>query len=253
MGCSETRNSQRPEELVLIETQEALGFSKHNSAYIDQIIRKYSANKQVNERQLELIRKELDIATANYAQYTRITEAFDKLRGPTGINLKYFLVLGILSGQGTDEEKAQLLFEAYDEHYFEEITEADLGVLVTDLLFVVVDCLGHLSSDQTVEAYISVIMKGILRYKEFLKNCLKLSDPCTKLSFIEAWQHLEPLTLSPPVLRSSMYQQASKVGLQKIKAGAGGIFSALKKKVASQVTSGQVQSPEGLPRSSQEA
>lgn len=230
---------------MLIEAQETLGFSKHNSTFIDQIIRKYSAHSLINERQLELIREALGIATANYEHYTRITEAYQKLRGPNGIKLQLFLILGVLAGQGTDHEKARLLFEAYDEHYIEEISEADLGVLVTDLLFVVVSCLGHLSSDQTAEAYIAVITKGMFRYREFLKNCLKLSVPCTKQSFIEAWQHLEPLTLSPSVLRNSMYQQASKEGLQRIKAGAGGIFSALKKKVASQAASGQVTEQRG--------
>jgi Ca2+-binding EF-hand superfamily protein len=216
MGCSSSRAS-RLEELVLIEAQEVIGFSKHKSSYIDQIIRKFSANSHVNERQLQLITQNLEISTTD-AEHLRISAAFDKLRGKAGINVSQLLTMGILAGEGTNQEKAQLLFEVYDTACYDEISEENLHYLITDLLFVIVDCLGGLSSQQDVQDYITVINRGVRRYTVFLNKCFKISEaPCSKSGFVEGWQWLAPLTLSPESIRSSIYSQASKEKSFKLK------------------------------------
>jgi hypothetical protein len=55
----------------------------------------------------------LNIYTTNYDLYSSITPAFSTLRTPESLKLKSLLVLGIKYGSG--KEKAQLMFEVYDD------------------------------------------------------------------------------------------------------------------------------------------
>jgi Ca2+-binding EF-hand superfamily protein len=208
MGCSESRGT-RPEEAYLIRAQHTLGFGSHRAAFIDQVIRKYSTGQVVNDSHLQSICRTLDIHTTNYDLNSSITTAFSTLRNPEGLKLKPLLVLGILCGTGSNQEKAQLLFEVYDEENERQLSSQRLNSLISDLLFVVVNCLGSLSGEITVQSYISGLHKGVPNYKVHLKNTLKLVVPCHKLSFIQSWTQ-ERLDLSAEALRGSMFAVTSK-------------------------------------------
>lgn len=220
MGCTGSSSEFGPEEAYLFEAQEALGFSKHKASYIDTIIRKYSSHQLINKCQLEAIQEELEIHTCNYDTFHCITEVFERLRGQGGLKLKLFLTLGLLAGQGSTKSKAALLFEVYDDAYMGELSDKDMSQLVSDLIFVIVECLGCLSNQMTVASYIAQVRKSSERYKEFIKNCVMISDPCTKQGFIEGWKNLKPLSLSPEAMRISMYQQATRDGVHSLKANA---------------------------------
>jgi hypothetical protein len=52
----------------------------------------------------------------NYDLNSSITPAFSTLRTPESLKLKSLLVLGIKYGTGSGKEKAQLMFEVYNDY-----------------------------------------------------------------------------------------------------------------------------------------
>mmetsp|Transcript_6428 Transcript_6428/g.11203 ORF Transcript_6428/g.11203 Transcript_6428/m.11203 type:complete len:247 (-) Transcript_6428:1088-1828(-) len=217
MGCTESRVLTRPEESSLIRGEEMLGFWRNKSVDIDQVIRKYSANDYVNDNHLLTICKELQLPLTDPGVSPLIPPALNCIRKPEGLNLKQFLVLGILAGEGEVQQKAQLLFEVYDDDYMKELNNRQIQSLLTDLLLVVVTCLGALSSEQVVQAYVSVIQKGLHNYRETLKEALKLPNPCPKFNFIQCWFQSQYPLLSPYSIRQLLYQESQKSSTQLLK------------------------------------
>lgn len=114
MGCIEFRFKSSVEKSI-IEAEDALGFSLIKVRVIDLTMRKYSHSEKINPLQLQKIATILKIHILDYDKYTGIQSTLNKLQAETNkSNLRDLLVIGILLGQGTLTEKANLMFQVFD-------------------------------------------------------------------------------------------------------------------------------------------
>lgn len=115
MGCTETRPESN-EENGIIFAEKGLGFHLRKASKIDAVFRKYANNEKLNEDQLSKAVFCLKCTMQNYGKFRYITEMYSKLKREDGdYDLKDLLVIGILLGEGSKEEKARLLYQVFDE------------------------------------------------------------------------------------------------------------------------------------------
>jgi Ca2+-binding EF-hand superfamily protein len=111
MGCASSRFDKSQEEVVLETLERNLLFCKNSACDVDLIVRKYSFQGVINENHWRNIVKILNLnyTSENIKEFYRCFESKDK-----GFYLNKILVLGILNGNDSKENKARLLFEAFD-------------------------------------------------------------------------------------------------------------------------------------------
>ncbi|CAG9324452.1 unnamed protein product [Blepharisma stoltei] len=115
MGCAKSR-PRSSEEVIISLAEEGLGFQDLNVNLIDNTFRKFSHMGRINQTQLKRIAKQLKINIVDYGPHTKINEMFYNLRKQEGeYFLKDLLIIGILLGKGSHQEKASLLFQVFDE------------------------------------------------------------------------------------------------------------------------------------------
>jgi hypothetical protein len=215
MGCTESRHVLRAEEIPLVEAQLTLQLSQVPVQRIDQIMRKFSTNRHINDSQLEAISRELECSVSNTEESPKISYAFSKLQDSRGHQLNLCLVLGVLCGQGTYLEKATLLYEVYDETLAGMIDDTQLSMFLNDLFFVVLNVLGALVDTQVAakscEDYLNSCFEALPRVKAQLMRRIKTTDAITLETFVHSLLAFDNgRILEPHELRSFLYSEQIK-------------------------------------------
>ena len=114
MGCVSSRPIPSEERAVMI-AEEGLFFHIHYASRIDSVVRKFSCNGKLNDSQLQRVADTLRIKTSNHGNHTKISLMFEKLQNDGEYDMKDLLIVGILLGKGTPSQKANLIYQVFDE------------------------------------------------------------------------------------------------------------------------------------------
>mmetsp|Transcript_23467 Transcript_23467/g.41606 ORF Transcript_23467/g.41606 Transcript_23467/m.41606 type:complete len:245 (-) Transcript_23467:827-1561(-) len=180
MGCADSRDKRHEEEDTLAVFENALKFNRQLTTSIDFGFRKYSYEGEISASQFAEACDKLHLQRVNTDQYPNIEAFYNKLRNENGkLILKKLLLLGVLLGKGTPHEKAQILFEIYDDtdaHVLEGLTVKqmvdDMFDMSVNLLptLVPANCRGH--DSQKVKYYIDRILYRCNKSKDMLRMAL---------------------------------------------------------------------------------
>jgi Ca2+-binding EF-hand superfamily protein len=207
MGCSGSRFKNHSDEFAIDFAEKGLNIYRLDARSLDEKFRKYSHGEFVNKRQLLAISKKHDIKIANYESHKKIDDFFRKLEseGNGNYKLQTLLILGIFLGQGTNKQKAKLLFEVADHEYTEQISVAVLRELFERMSNIACD-LGKLVCDKQTEHSNSTRNEDYIyrtriaiapAFDDFKKNILKDGTDTTisKATFVENLVKFEDGTL----------------------------------------------------------
>mmetsp|Transcript_25770 Transcript_25770/g.45383 ORF Transcript_25770/g.45383 Transcript_25770/m.45383 type:complete len:246 (+) Transcript_25770:6247-6984(+) len=136
MGCTDSRSELSDVEYTLTTTERCLTFHISKAWQSDFVIRKFSSQGKINASQLAEALIYLNFRGRNDPQ---VKAFYDSISGANGIvSMKQLLIATILLGKGTDLEKADLLFEVYDDEDSRVLREIAVKNFVSDLYEVVV-------------------------------------------------------------------------------------------------------------------
>lgn len=177
MGCADSRLKDNEEELCMATFEKGLHLSRQSAKFADLCFRKYSHDDQLNLNQFIEATTKIRIQRVNTHQFPHIEAFFDQLRLENGnISLKKLLVLSVLLCKGGPHEKAQLLFEIYDDfdaHVLEGLT---VKQMIDDLFNISVVLLPTLVAETSksfdankVKLYIEKILSRSNKSKDMLR------------------------------------------------------------------------------------
>lgn len=129
MGCSDSKEDLTPEEIAIINGELRLLYQQYTVTDVDLVYRKYSKGGQVNLNQWKDISNKLKIAIYTSPVAPEIQALFDSLKTDNLYSLQDLLVLSIYLSIGTSQDKARLLFEAYDDSDDKLLSKSDLQKL----------------------------------------------------------------------------------------------------------------------------
>ena len=115
MGCASSKEDLTPEEVALINGELRLQYQQYSVNDVDLVSRKYSKGGQINSNQWKDISNKLKISIYSEPVPPEIQGLYDSLKLDNSYSLKDLLVIGVYFSSGTSQDKARLLFEAYDE------------------------------------------------------------------------------------------------------------------------------------------
>lgn len=163
MGCTGSRHDLLLEEQSLLNEETVLGYGRHDSAYIDMILRKHSHLRKLNKKQFSQAANILKLKVCDFERHTKVTDFYTSFQHLQDYDLNMMLILGILHGLGKSEEKAKLLFEVYDVNGNEEIEKKHLHDMMSDICSVALDKTAILVVDSPSCSEYKV--------KQYLSNC----------------------------------------------------------------------------------
>ena len=121
MGCIETHSASEESSVVIAE--DSLGFHPHQSVYVDSILRKYSANGNINTAQLTKIGEVLSLNLYDNPPFTKTEDTLRRLISSAGTyEVRDLLIIGILLSQGKANVKAGLIYQVFDEDLSNKVT-----------------------------------------------------------------------------------------------------------------------------------
>mmetsp|Transcript_7324 Transcript_7324/g.13549 ORF Transcript_7324/g.13549 Transcript_7324/m.13549 type:complete len:243 (+) Transcript_7324:215-943(+) len=180
MGCFNSKSQFSDEEEALVQETEALGFNKCSTAEVDLNIRKYSSEEKINRNQLKSLCSTLNLNLKNYDTHMNIEKFMDQLKlTPDFYDAQRLLIIGILLSTGSDERKAQNLFQVMDRDETGSIDSSKSQVLlekwidcILNLGLLVGDAQNHRSSQEKSAAYINKCRQAKKRWLYSMKNSL---------------------------------------------------------------------------------
>jgi hypothetical protein len=177
MGCAQTFTKPTEEEAV-IQAEEALNIHIQNCSQLDIAFRKFSLNGKLNALQFTRAANSLGVMTRNIGNFTRVTTTYNRLKDYDGNFLLIdLIVIGVLLGKESNENKAQILYQCMDNELLGYLKDHQVRHLVDLLSRHSVDTLGGLVCD------------GQTPYSSELRNSKYLfdlnsvrKDTCKKIS-----------------------------------------------------------------------
>lgn len=136
MGCTDSRSDLSDVEMTLTTSEFLLRFHSAKVQQTDFVFRKFSSHGLVNSSQLAEALSSLSFKPKENLQVKAFYDSLSAAQG--NISLKKLLIASILLGKGTDLEKAELLFEVFDDDNSRTLPESAIRGLVDDLYEVVV-------------------------------------------------------------------------------------------------------------------
>lgn len=135
MGCKGSALFSRQEEENIYFHEQDLGFSFNYCEHIDFVIRKYSQGDYLKINSWTLVVKHLHL---NFPRpdKTHLVDFYKSYTEGGCIRTKDLLVTGVLLGDGTDADKARLLFEIADSDSRKVIDKLQVIGLLRALLMV---------------------------------------------------------------------------------------------------------------------
>ena len=122
------------EEQWYVNAEKLLNFCKHDSVFIDKILRKYSNSSFMTKNQWKIVKDLLKLTpeTPNSLRY--IEYFYEKFENDKGLVLQELLVLGIILGKGDYKDKAKLLFEAFDVYSNRILFYSDIASMIETMI-----------------------------------------------------------------------------------------------------------------------
>jgi hypothetical protein len=188
MGCANSRDKGPEEEHTLSAFEQALRLYRQLTTSVDFGFRKYSHDGEVNASQFAEACQKLHVQRLNTNPLPTIEAFYDRLRKANGnIELKKILLLGVLLSRGSAHEKAQILFEIYDEsdvHVLEGPTMRqmveDLYDMSVNVLPTLVPATGKAHDSQKVKFYLERINYRSSKSRDMLLMALTGGDVRTR-------------------------------------------------------------------------
>lgn len=149
MGCISDKEQVSSEEKSIILMEDQLEYFKNDCQSVDFIIRKYSSDHLINKAQMEDICTNLEIKIKN-SEFCPLTEEFYSKFFQNGFySIKDLLFLGILLSNGVSRIKARLIFEIYDPHCENSISEENLSDMIDTIAEISINKLPTIVSNAT--------------------------------------------------------------------------------------------------------
>jgi len=134
MGCTASGPDLNPAEAALSGLEHSLHFDSFTVNQHFFILRRYSQSSAfLNAVAFEEAAKAMKIRTTNSLTSPNTEEFYASLRSPE-IKARDLAVLAVLLAPGSDNEKAEVLFEAYDSTYSKLLPRASIEEMVKDLI-----------------------------------------------------------------------------------------------------------------------
>jgi hypothetical protein len=160
MGCSlstyeKPLENSTEEELIALHERN-LGLFQHSSALVEASVRRVGQQGTLTAKQLDRFASMLGLAPLADSS-TSVAKFFSSLQSDSLYDADMLVILGILLGSSTAQEKCLLLSQQADPDADELIDEEDLNKTLTDLAWVAGGCLPLLAlqreMDMQVENY----------------------------------------------------------------------------------------------------
>lgn len=133
MGCSTSRPELNSEEQLLTAHEAYMDYAQNHIVYADMVIRKNSPHLQLNQSQLIAVATQLRLKLDNIGP-SDIAAFYLKLKSSVGYYPLNSLVLtAFLLCYGSEDEKAKVLFELYDDRNSEVIDALKIGSMANDI------------------------------------------------------------------------------------------------------------------------
>lgn len=180
MGCADSRDKTHEEEYSLSVFENALRLNRQLVTSADFSFRKYSYEGEINPNQFTEACDKLRIQRLNTDQFSNIESFYNRLRNDNGtLSLKKLLLLAVLLCKGSPHEKAQVLFEIYDDsdaHVLEGLTVKqmvdDLFDMSVNLLPTLVTSTSRGHDPEKVKYYLAKILYRSNKSKDMLRMAL---------------------------------------------------------------------------------
>lgn len=134
MGCTASGPELNPAEAALSGLEASLHFEAFTANQHFFILRRYSQSSAfLNSAAFEEAAKAMKIRTSNSLASPKTEEFYQSLRDPE-VKARDLAVLAVLLAPGSDNEKAEILFEAYDNTYSKLLPRTSIQEMVQNLL-----------------------------------------------------------------------------------------------------------------------
>ena len=134
MGCTASEPEPNPAESALCGLEACLHFEELTvNQHFFALRRYYQTSPFLNNTAFAEAAKSMKIHTTNSPASPKTEEFYASLRSPE-IKAKDLVVLAVLLAPGSENEKAEVLFEAYDNSNAKVISKATVEEMVTDLI-----------------------------------------------------------------------------------------------------------------------
>jgi Ca2+-binding EF-hand superfamily protein len=186
-GCATCQRVSHEESSISTASCQ-LGFDAKDVREVDNTIRKYSTDTQVNELQFKALCKMLGL-TSN-APANALYSSFRDTEGIYSRNS--LIVLGVLLSQGRTDSKARILFEAYDNVHKGVISSQELSRLLGEMMNITASLLPNLVAEVAgVQDYALKCRNGIPEAEAELKRFLLEGEQATRSHFVARLSELQ--------------------------------------------------------------
>lgn len=172
MGCACSRD-EATEEDKLVHAEEQLPFSNHKTKYLSVLYSKYAKSKK-ELSSIDLSSILADLCGKSPQNFNNFFENFKNSDGT--YSLKALLVLSIMVSNGSSNEKANLIFEFFENLENKKVTREILSEIISIMLEIAVDKLPLLAPSMSIQSkvfdYVNNTLKRnkILTQEELLKE-----------------------------------------------------------------------------------
>jgi hypothetical protein len=222
MGCSLSTNEKplegRAEEELITLHERDLGLFRNSSALVEASVRRVGQQGTLTAKQLDRLASMLGLDLRPLADSsTSVAKFFSSLQTDSLYDADTLVILGILLGSSTAQEKRMLLSQQADPDANELIEEEDLNKTLTDLAWLAGVSLPLLALqheiDVLIEKYIDKL-KSSVRPLVVGQVCLMLrgrpSIPCSEFrSLLESTDYR--FWLSPGELRQKLLSLSTSI------------------------------------------
>ena len=185
MGCHGSRKRYSQEEVALLSEELVLHFHAASTQQAYSVFRCKARGGFLNALAFAEAAKELGLCVQNSGGSLQVEAFFASLQTPQGYPEHSLGLLAVLLSEGSSQEKAETLFQLYDEAYTLELTKAQVVILTADLVHMSTVSLGLLVAGE---------QPGALRNGEYLKGLQQVSEAFQQDLVTEIMQGREVLT-----------------------------------------------------------
>lgn len=188
MGCHESRKNYSQEEIALMSEELMLNFHSNSPHKAYCVFKTKSRNGYLNDVGFAEAAEALNLTIKNVGTSLMVEEFFRQLRGAKGYSEVTLSVLSVLLGTGSEKEKAETLFNIYDETYSLTLPRAQVQRMVSDFLDLSIDQLGILVTNDQSHA------SGTLRNREYLKGLRSVKNQFQEMLIRDMLQGRESIS-----------------------------------------------------------
>lgn len=178
MGCAPDFRYKHQENLVL-NFEQSLNFTSIQSKYFAEYIHNYTKNSKLTEKQLIDVMKELKIdISESISRPSKAKQLFERFLVGELYDKRSLVLLGILFGKGSLEEKAKSLFLNYslnkslDNKKIKAMISDVIEVALVDIVKAAKTCVSDRISNEELKKYYYKLCKYKPELKKYYKKLL---------------------------------------------------------------------------------